>query len=193
MPTLHRACRLILPLGAMLILGGCVTGGILGERDAALVTSRYEELERIGEREIAGLKQVPSPKLMPLCMSYSKLKRYNKLFPCLDRLEDNIRRGDKRFMDFDEFTKRNPLMAGLAMMGSGIAGGISTSPATLKPSNRRIRQSPTSRRNGTRNAGRASRPRPCSDSPTRLAATAITRTRPPRCLRTLARSTPTPC
>ena len=60
---------------------------------------------------------------MPLCMAYAKLKRYNKLFPCLDRLEDNIRRGDKRQMDFDEFTKRNPLMAGLAMMGSAVAGG----------------------------------------------------------------------
>ena len=81
------------PLAALIplfLLGGCVTGGILGERDAALVTSRYEELERIGEQETAGLKQVSSPKLMPLCMAYAKLKRYNKLFPCLDRLEDNI-------------------------------------------------------------------------------------------------------
>ena len=72
------------PLVALIplfLLGGCVTGGIMGERDAALVTSRYEELERIGEQETAGLKQVSSPKLMPLCMAYSKLKRYNKLFP----------------------------------------------------------------------------------------------------------------
>ena len=115
------------PLVALIplfLLGGCATGsGILGERDAALVTSRYEELERIGEQETVGLKQVSSPKLMPLCMAYAKLKRYNKLFPCLDRLEDNIRHGDKRQMDFDEFTKRNPLMAGLAMMGSAVAGG----------------------------------------------------------------------
>ncbi len=109
-------------LGLVLLLGGCATG-ILGERDTAMVTSRYEELERIGERETAGLKEVSSPKLMPLCMAYAKLKRYNKLFPCLDRLEDNIRRGDKRQMDFDEFAKRNPLMAGMAMMGSAVAGG----------------------------------------------------------------------
>ena len=122
MPTLPRACRLILPLGAMLVLGGCATG-VLGERDTALVTSRYEELERIGERETAGQAQVSSPKLMPLCTAYAKLKRYNKLFPCLDRLEDNIRRGDKRQMDFEEFQRRNPLMAGLALMGSGVAGG----------------------------------------------------------------------
>jgi CHAT domain-containing protein len=111
-------------LGLVLLLGGCATGsGVLGERDTALVTSRYEELERIGERETAGLKQIPSPKLMPLCVAYGKLKRYNKLFPCLDKLEDNVRRGDKRQMDFEEFQRRNPLMAGLALMGSGVAGG----------------------------------------------------------------------
>ena len=135
-------------LGALVLavlLGGCVSGGfqgerdsamgwwamttpgvlgaILGERDAALATSRYEELEKIGEREIAGLKDIPSPKLMPLCLSYSKLKRYNKLFPCLDRIEDNIRKGDKRSMDFDEFSARNPVMAGMTWMGFGIASG----------------------------------------------------------------------
>ncbi len=128
-----------------LFLGGCVSGGfqgerdsamgwwamttpgvlgsILGERDAAVATSRYEELERIGEREAEGLKDIPSPKLMPLCMSYSKLKRYNKLFPCLDRIEDNIRKGDKRSMDFDEFVERNPVMAGMTAMGYGISNG----------------------------------------------------------------------
>ncbi len=123
MLALRRVFKPFLLLTSILLLGGCATGGILGERDTALVTSRYEELERIGERETAGLKEVPSPKLMPLCAAYAKLKRYNKLFPCLDRLEDNVRRGDKRQMDFDEFTKRNPLMAGLAMMGSSVAGG----------------------------------------------------------------------
>ncbi len=119
-----RVFKPFLLLVPVLLLAGCATGsGVLGERDTALVTSRYEELERIGERETAGLKEVSSPKLMPLCTAYAKLKRYNKLFPCLDRLEDNIRRGDKRQMDFKEFEQRNPLMAGLALMGSGVAGG----------------------------------------------------------------------
>ena len=124
---------LLIALIPLFLLGGCVTGGIMGERDAALVTSRYEELERIGEQETAGLKQVSSPKLMPLCMAYSKLKRYNKLFPCLDRLEDNIRKGDKRFMDYEEFAKRNPLMAGLAMMGSAVAGGRKALEGDISP------------------------------------------------------------
>ena len=102
-----RAFYPITLLGLALLLGGCVSGGfqgerdsamgwwamttpgvlggILGERDAAMATSRYEELEKIGERETEGLKDIPSPKLMPLCMAYAKLKRYSKLFPCLDR------------------------------------------------------------------------------------------------------------
>lgn len=123
------------PLLALVsLLGGCATGsGIIGERETAMVTSRYEELERIGERETAGLKEVPSPKLMPLCMAYAKLKRYNKLFPCLDRLDDNIRRGDKRQMDFEEMRKRNPLMAGMAQFGAAFAGGQKVLEGDISP------------------------------------------------------------
>ena len=113
---------------ATALLGGCIT---LDERDAALVTSRYEELERIGEQETAGLKQVSSPKLMPLCMAYSKLKRYNKLFPCLDRLEENVRRGDRRQIDSDEFFKRNPLMARLGDR-KVLEGDVSTDPYLMR-------------------------------------------------------------
>jgi CHAT domain-containing protein len=123
MITRTRSFCTIPLLGLTLTLGGCVTGDLLGERDAALVTSRYEELEKIGERETAGLKEVSSPKLMPLCMAYAKLKRYHKLFPCLDRLEDNIRRGDKRQMDIAELQQRNPLLAGMAQFGAAFAGG----------------------------------------------------------------------
>ncbi len=87
-----------------------------------MATSRYEDLEKIVERETEGLKDIPSPKLMPLCTSYAKLKRYNKLFPCLDRIEDNIRKGDNRATDFDELAERNPIIAGMTWMGFGASG-----------------------------------------------------------------------
>jgi len=45
MITRTRSFCTIPLLGLTLTLGGCVTGDLLGERDAALVTSRYEELE----------------------------------------------------------------------------------------------------------------------------------------------------
>ena len=31
-----------------------------------------------------------------LCFAYSKTKRYNKLLPCLDKLAENVRKGDLR-------------------------------------------------------------------------------------------------
>ena len=203
------------PLVALIplfLLGGCVTGGIMGERDAALVTSRYEELERIGEQETAGLKQVSSPKLMPLCMAYSKLKRYNKLFPCLDRLEDNIRKGDKRFMDYEEFAKRNPLMAGLAMMGSAVAGGQKALEGDISPfpylmraeayidlgrhaeaveqaKNPATVSRPTYRAHDRCRSG----PPACSVSPMRSAASATTHSKRRRNSKTSAPPTPTGC
>ena len=96
----------------------------MGERDAALVRPaamrNWSASANRGDRRAqAGVLSQAHATVHGLL----KLKRYNKLFPCLDRLEDNIRKGDKRFMDYEEFAKRNPLMAGLAMMGSAVAGG----------------------------------------------------------------------
>jgi hypothetical protein len=114
--AIQRAFNPFPLLAPVLLLAGCATGSGI-----------------IGEREIAGLKEVPSPKLMPLCMAYAKLKRYNKLFPCLDRLDENIRRGDKRQMDFEELRKRNPLMAGMAQFGAAFAGGQKVLEGDISP------------------------------------------------------------
>ena len=47
------------------------------------------------ETRVKDTSAAKTSELFPLCLAYSKTKRYNKLFPCLDRLEQNIRRGDK--------------------------------------------------------------------------------------------------
>ena len=82
-----RAFYPITLLGLALLLGGCVSGGfqgerdsamgwwamttpgvlggILGERDAAMATSRYEELEKIGERETGG------PGIFPVAQTHA--------------------------------------------------------------------------------------------------------------------------
>jgi len=100
-------------------------------RERALVTSRYEELEKLAEAELARSATPTTPLLLNLCVAYSKLKRYDKLFPCLDRLEQNIQRGDKRQrIGVDEFDRRNPLplMSGAGQGGFG--GGLAvTRPA----------------------------------------------------------------
>jgi CHAT domain-containing protein len=102
------------------------------ERERALVTSRYEELEKLAEAELARSATPTTPLLLNLCVAYSKLKRYDKLFPCLDRLEENIRRGDKRQrVGVDEFDRRNPLplMSGAGQGGFG--GGLAVTRQSL--------------------------------------------------------------
>jgi CHAT domain-containing protein len=57
--------------------------------------SRYSELERISEAENKDISSAKSVDLLGLCNAYSKLKKYNKLFACLEQLETNIKKGDK--------------------------------------------------------------------------------------------------
>jgi len=88
-------CRKISALLALLavtmLLGGCATGGLLGER------------------EIAGMAQVSSPKLMSLCTAYAKLKRYNKLFRAsLSTLAERL--FAKRYVAFPGYGSHRPVL-----------------------------------------------------------------------------------
>jgi CHAT domain-containing protein len=59
------------------------------------MSSQYSELERISEAENKDMSSVKSVDLIGVCIAYSKLKKYNKLFSCLEQMENNIKRGDK--------------------------------------------------------------------------------------------------
>jgi len=52
------------------------------------MVGRYAELERAAEAKLATLQQPNTSVLAPLCIAYSRVKRYGKLFACLDRLEN---------------------------------------------------------------------------------------------------------
>ncbi len=93
------------------------------DRVRLMMAAKYAELEQLAEKEIAADPKQPTYKLAYLCIAYGKLKRYNKLFPCLDRVEANIKQGDVGLMNFDELMKGNPLMGGLAAFGSVFIGG----------------------------------------------------------------------
>jgi CHAT domain-containing protein len=58
-------------------------------------SGRYDELEGLLE-PMAGKAPLGTRDLHALCFAYSKTKRYNLLLPCLDRLEANVRKGDRR-------------------------------------------------------------------------------------------------
>lgn len=117
---LRMPIRLLLALGPVL-LAGCATD-MLTDRDRALMSGRYAELEKQAEAQVPDLHTAKTVKLAPLCLAYAKLKRYDKLNPCLDQLEKNAANGDINMTDFEETKKQAPFLAGMAQFGSAVTG-----------------------------------------------------------------------
>ena len=99
-------------LAALVPLCGCVYGGI-PERERLTASARYEEARQLTEAQISRTGQASSAKLTVLCISYAGLKSYEQLFACCDRLEQNIRRGDKSATDLDELARDSPFLGGI--------------------------------------------------------------------------------
>ncbi len=98
----------------ILILSTGCAHDMVSERDRLLMAARYGELQKYVEEEIRQSGVANTAKLFPLCVAYSALKRYDQLFECCDRLENNIREGDKSNVDFEEMARKNPLIGGIA-------------------------------------------------------------------------------
>ena len=56
---------------------------------------RFDQLEKLLEEEEAK-HPLNTRDRHGLCYAYSKTKRYNKLLPCLDKLAENVKKGDRR-------------------------------------------------------------------------------------------------
>ncbi len=106
------ATRLIIIAG-LLLLFGCVYGS-MPERERLAASAKYEEAREITEAQIRETGHASSAKLTVLCISYAGLKSYDRLFDCCDRLEQNIKRGDKSSTDLDELAKNSPVLGGMA-------------------------------------------------------------------------------
>jgi len=79
----------------LLVLGSAGCAGLLvPKEDQLLPAARYAELETYMEAKIPDISSAPTSRLWYLCYAYSRLKKYNKLFPCIDRLERNVEQGD---------------------------------------------------------------------------------------------------
>ncbi|RJQ47613.1 MAG: CHAT domain-containing protein, partial [Gaiellales bacterium] len=57
--------------------------------------ARFGEMERLMESQIPDIASARTADLWWLCHAYAELKRYNKLFLCLDQMERNIAKGDR--------------------------------------------------------------------------------------------------
>jgi len=91
----------------LILLTGCVRFTI-AERENLVYSANYGEVANLVESEIRKTGRADSAKLRPLCDAYSALKRYDRLFDCCDRLEANIRRGDKYGIDLDKTVPYDP-------------------------------------------------------------------------------------
>jgi CHAT domain-containing protein len=65
---------------------GC-GGAILPKETMLLRQTRYGEMEKLMEDRVSDMETASHLELFHLCTAYSKLKRYDKLFPCVDYLQ----------------------------------------------------------------------------------------------------------
>ena len=56
---------------------------------------KYQELEKAAESRLAAVAARNTTTLAPLCVAYSRLKRYSKLMSCLNDLEQLVSGGDR--------------------------------------------------------------------------------------------------
>jgi CHAT domain-containing protein len=93
----------------------------VGTRQVELAaTGRFDLLEQLMEGE-QGKHALSTADLHGLCYAYSKTKRYDKLMPCLDRLEQNIKHGDtrSRLFGLDDATPTVHIMRADALIELG--------------------------------------------------------------------------
>jgi CHAT domain-containing protein len=121
--TAHRRARLWpgLLLCAVSLLPSRPAHAISGNDQIALAgAGQYEELwRRLEEDQAKGALRTRD--LHALCYAYFKTKRYNKLLPCLERLDANIAAGDRRTRLFglDDATPVVHLMRAEALLEMG--------------------------------------------------------------------------
>lgn len=84
--------------GALLLasLGVASVRADLGTQQVELAASgRFDQLEKLMEAE-AAQRSLGTRDRHALCFAYSKTKRYDKLLPCLNLLEQSVAKGDRR-------------------------------------------------------------------------------------------------
>ncbi|MGA2332376.1 MAG: CHAT domain-containing protein [Syntrophales bacterium] len=87
---MNRGLYIIMFVVTLMI--GC--GALMPEKARLMGAARYEDLARHMEGSISDMHTASNQDLTYLCLAYSNLKNYSKLFPCLDEMQMRIDRGD---------------------------------------------------------------------------------------------------
>jgi CHAT domain-containing protein len=86
-------------LVCVLALGGCAA--MLPPQDQMFQQNRFAELRTLMEAKVAPDPAAKTGDLVYLCFSYAKIRAYDRLFPCIDRLQARIDAGDTKLYWFD--------------------------------------------------------------------------------------------
>ncbi|HRS82356.1 MAG TPA: hypothetical protein P5238_02650 [Smithellaceae bacterium] len=111
---MNNISRLLICITLFLFIG-CVNS-MLSKRDSLLITGSYGELQKHTEEEVRRSGAAKTSVLLPLCISYGKTKRYDRLFECCNQLENNIQKGDICNVDREDTANKNPLLGASAKL-----------------------------------------------------------------------------
>ncbi len=117
MPALRHAILAV----SLVVWAGHAAAGIDLETVKLAANGQYSQLETLLETE-AARRPLGTRDQHALCFAYSKTKRYDRLFACLDQLEQQVARGDKRTRLFglDDATPSIGLMRAEAQLELGL-------------------------------------------------------------------------
>jgi len=96
---------------------GCMSV-IMPEGDM-FMKARWGQLETHMEKRVKDLSSASTYELYSLCYAYANLKRYNKLFPCLDRFEANVNRGERTVLAMTDVSHEPNSLRAVAYMELG--------------------------------------------------------------------------
>jgi len=120
--------RLMLIIVLIFVLGGCGYG-MVSDRHKLEANGQFAELAKLMESATANIDKPTTTDLYPLCLSYSNLKNYSKLVPCLQKIEDNIQKGD----DSIDLAKGNAAMQVTGVIASPFLGGLKAMKPDVTP------------------------------------------------------------
>jgi hypothetical protein len=85
-----------LVLGLIFFIAGC--GAMIPKQGRLEMAARYGELEHHMEDKVKDPAKATNIDIYDLCLAYSKVKHYDKLFPCLDEMQKRVDRGDSKMV-----------------------------------------------------------------------------------------------
>lgn len=108
--------RVIVALSSLLVLTACAS--LQPVESTLFQQNRYAELRDLMEARVQSRQTVPTADYAYLCFAYAKTRQYDRLFPCIERMQARIDGGDRQLYWFD-FSAEPALLRALAALEFG--------------------------------------------------------------------------